>query len=130
MTLDHVRVLDMHAALQLLKSRGLAIDQRDDLPIKHERMLDLRRELFESDNYFRKLLRFVLAIPSNEFDIIRGGVGDDANAIVLWLESPTLARDLAADAGVHRLQRSREVLRWLLNIPRGATFRLRAGRTR
>src|SRR2546423_11845648 len=107
MTLDHVRVLDVHAALQLLESRWLPIDQRDDLAVKHERMLDLRRELFESDNYFRKLLRFVLAIPSNEFHIIRGGVGDDANAIVLRLERPPLARDLTADTGVHRLQRSR-----------------------
>src|SRR5690349_23620949 len=108
MTLDHVSVLDVHAALQFLESGGLSIDQRYDLAIEHQRALDLRRELLESDNYFRKLFRFVLAVASNEFHVDRGRIGDDANSVVFRLERPALAGNLAADAGVHRIEGSRE----------------------
>ena len=64
----------------------------------------LGSQLLERSYDFRELRRLVLAVPRHEPHLGGGGEGEDTNAVVLGLERPPLARDLTADAGVHRLE--------------------------
>src|SRR5215210_430932 len=107
MTRDHLRLLDVHPALQLLKACRLSVVESDDLSIEHEGALGLGRELPERGDDLGELLRLVLSVSRDELHLGRYRVSQDTNAVVLGLECPSFARDLAADAGIHGFERAR-----------------------
>src|SRR6476659_835383 len=107
MPLDDVLLLDVHAALELLEPCRGSVTLRYDFSIDDERAFRAGGKFFQSGDNLRKLFCLVLVVPGYELHVIRRGVGQHANAVVLRLEGPTLSRYLAADAGVHRLERSR-----------------------
>src|SRR4051812_24626745 len=104
MPLDDMGFLDVHAALELLESSRLSVDESDDLSIENERATGLRREFFERGDDLRKLFRFILAVSRDQSDFIGRGVSENADAVVLGLEGPAFTGGFGADAGVHRLE--------------------------
>src|SRR5207249_1696085 len=105
--LDEVRLFHVHAALQLLETGRLAVDESYDLSIQYQRTLGLSSKLFKRRNDLRKLTGFVLPVAGHKLHIVWRGVGKDAYAVVLRLEGPAFSGDFTSDACVHRLECSR-----------------------
>src|SRR6185437_4216169 len=96
---------EMHAALQSLEPRGLAIHQGNDLAIEREWLFTPHAQLRERSRNLGKLASLVIAVAGNEANATGSDVREHANAVVLGLESPVPpGGDVMAHTGVHGLR--------------------------